>query len=199
MRPCAPSPLDATLRTGRSRMRRLADRRRPRHGRVPRGRMLPTPPGRAQVALVAVARKLAVLAGHLLSDDTDYRWASATLTTDKLRQVERKAGQPIQRLPRSPVGSQTSRERIHARVTGGSASLRGPGAEVGAPAQEQRRFSGADRAARLGLHLSVELADPLVGVAGQDLLQVPEQAGLLDRGDLAAAGAVVHGVDQAVD
>ncbi len=45
-----------------------------------------------QIALVAVARKLAVLAWHLLSDDADCRWASATLTTDKLRLVERKAG-----------------------------------------------------------------------------------------------------------
>jgi transposase len=69
-----------------------------------------------QIALVAVARKLAVLAWHLLSDDTDYRWASATLTADKLRQVERKAGQPSQRAPRSPAGSQISRRDQERRL-----------------------------------------------------------------------------------
>lgn len=69
-----------------------------------------------QIALVAVARKLTVLAWHLLSDDTDYRWASATLTADKLRQVERKAGQPLQRAPRSPVGSQPSRRDQERRL-----------------------------------------------------------------------------------
>jgi transposase len=69
-----------------------------------------------QIALVAVARKLAVLAWHLLSDDTDYRWASAILVADKLRQVERKAGQPIQRAPRSPAGSQTGRRDQERRL-----------------------------------------------------------------------------------
>ena len=69
-----------------------------------------------QIALVAVARKLAVLAWHLLNDDTDYRWASATLTADKLRQVARKAGQPIQRAPRSAAGSQTSRRDQERRL-----------------------------------------------------------------------------------
>jgi len=45
-----------------------------------------------QIALVAVARKLAVLAWHLLSQDTDYRWARPSLTAQKSRDVARKAG-----------------------------------------------------------------------------------------------------------
>jgi len=51
-----------------------------------------------------------------MHDDTDYRWASATLTADKLRQVERKAGQSIQRARRSPAGSQTSRRDQERRL-----------------------------------------------------------------------------------
>lgn len=46
------------------------------------------------VAIVAVARKLAVLAWHLLTKDTDYRWSPATLTADKVRRLELLAGAP---------------------------------------------------------------------------------------------------------
>ena len=45
-----------------------------------------------QIAIVAVARKLAVLAWHLLTHDTDYRWTPPSLATQKRRQVELKAG-----------------------------------------------------------------------------------------------------------
>lgn len=48
----------------------------------------------AQVALVAVARKLAVLAWHLLSKDTDYRWVRPSLKAQKWRLVELRAGLP---------------------------------------------------------------------------------------------------------
>ena len=44
------------------------------------------------VALVAVARKLAILAWHLLSKGTDYQWAPARLVADKMRKIERRAG-----------------------------------------------------------------------------------------------------------
>ena len=43
---------------------------------------------------VAVARKLALLACHLLTTDTDYRWSPATLTADKVRRLELLAGAP---------------------------------------------------------------------------------------------------------
>jgi len=49
------------------------------------------------IAIVAVARKLAVLAWHLLTDDVDYRWAPARLTATKIRAVELAAGAPSQR------------------------------------------------------------------------------------------------------
>jgi transposase len=49
------------------------------------------------IALVAVARKLAVLAWHLLTHDTDNRWAPARLTATKIRAIELAAGAASQR------------------------------------------------------------------------------------------------------
>ncbi len=49
------------------------------------------------IAIVAVARKLAILAWHLLTDDVDYRWAPARLTATKIRAVELAAGAPSRR------------------------------------------------------------------------------------------------------
>lgn len=51
----------------------------------------------AQIAIVAVARKLAVLAWHLLTHDADYRWQPASLAAQKRRRVELKAGAPSRR------------------------------------------------------------------------------------------------------
>ena len=48
----------------------------------------------ANVAVVAVARKLAVLAWHLLSADTDYRFSPPSRTAEKLRALELAAGRP---------------------------------------------------------------------------------------------------------
>jgi transposase len=48
----------------------------------------------AQVAAVAVARKLAVLAWQLLSKGEDYAYARPSLVRAKLRQLERTAGAP---------------------------------------------------------------------------------------------------------
>jgi len=45
-----------------------------------------------QVALVAVARKLAVLSWHLLTKEEDYHWALADLTARKYKLLEVKAG-----------------------------------------------------------------------------------------------------------
>lgn len=47
-----------------------------------------------QVAAVATARKLAVLAWHLLAKGEDYAWARPALLEAKLRKVELTAGQP---------------------------------------------------------------------------------------------------------
>ncbi len=49
------------------------------------------------IAAVAVARKLTVLAWHLLHDETDYRWPSTARTARKVRDLERAAGSPSQR------------------------------------------------------------------------------------------------------
>jgi hypothetical protein len=61
------------------------------------------------VAIVAVARKLAVLAWHLLRHEVDYRWAPARLTDAKIRAVELAAGAPSRR-GRVP-GSGDARQR----------------------------------------------------------------------------------------
>ena len=49
------------------------------------------------IAAVAVARKLAVLAWHLLHDETDYRWPSKGRVARKVRELERAAGSPDRR------------------------------------------------------------------------------------------------------
>lgn len=54
------------------------------------------------VAIVAVARKLAVLAWHLLTKDEDDRWSPFVRTADKLRRLERAAGDP-KRLARAGI------------------------------------------------------------------------------------------------
>ena len=57
------------------------------------------------IATIAVARKLAVLAWHLLSGDVDYRWSPSRLTTAKIRGLELAAGAPSRRgRVRSSVG-----------------------------------------------------------------------------------------------
>jgi len=50
-----------------------------------------------QIAFVAVARKLAVLAWHLLTHSTEYRWTPPSLTAQKYRRVQLRAGAPRQR------------------------------------------------------------------------------------------------------
>jgi transposase len=51
----------------------------------------------AQVAAVATARKLAVLAWHLLTKKQDYSWARPSLTAQKVRRLELRAGLPPHR------------------------------------------------------------------------------------------------------
>ena len=50
-----------------------------------------------QIAAVATARKLAVLAWHLLTKQQDYAWARPSLTEKKRRALELRAGQPAER------------------------------------------------------------------------------------------------------
>jgi transposase len=50
-----------------------------------------------QVAAVATARKMAVLAWHLLAKETDYLWARPALVAHKLRALELQAGRPMQK------------------------------------------------------------------------------------------------------
>jgi transposase len=47
-----------------------------------------------QVAAVATARKIAVLAWHLLTKDENYAWAGPALLANKIRKVELLADQP---------------------------------------------------------------------------------------------------------
>jgi transposase len=47
-----------------------------------------------QVAAVATARKIAVLAWHLLTKNENYVWARPALLKNKLRKIELLAGQP---------------------------------------------------------------------------------------------------------
>lgn len=63
---------------------------------------------RGPVAIVAVARKLAVLAWHLLSHNTDYRWAPPSLTNRKRQQLEWRARRPG---ARQPWGTTSHQER----------------------------------------------------------------------------------------
>ena len=50
-----------------------------------------------QVAVVATARKLAVLCWHLVTKGEDYAFARPSLTAQKLRRLELRAGMPAKR------------------------------------------------------------------------------------------------------
>jgi len=60
-----------------------------------------------QIALVAVARKLAVLAWHILSTGERYRFERTMVTRDKRRRLLRAAGQTIERRRRAAAGERT--------------------------------------------------------------------------------------------
>lgn len=65
-----------------------------------------------QIALCATARKLAVLAWHLLSKDEDYRYSAPTITQRKLRNLQRKAGDTG---PRISLAGETKRKALERR------------------------------------------------------------------------------------
>ncbi len=60
------------------------------------------------IAIVAVARKLVVLAWHLLHDETDYRWSRPSLVAQKVRALELRAGAAHHRP--GGQGTKTARE-----------------------------------------------------------------------------------------
>jgi transposase len=65
-----------------------------------------------QIALCATARKLAVLAWHLLTKDEDYRYGAPTITQRKLRALQRKAGDSG---PMISLASETKRRVLERR------------------------------------------------------------------------------------
>jgi transposase len=65
-----------------------------------------------QIALCATARKLAVLAWHLLSKDEDYRYGAPTITQRKLRKLQRQADDPG---PRISLAGETKRKVLERR------------------------------------------------------------------------------------
>jgi transposase len=67
--------------------------------------------GGPQIAAVATARKLAVLAWYLLTRDEDYAWAGSALTATKLRRMELTAGPPHAAVAAAP-GRRALRESV---------------------------------------------------------------------------------------
>lgn len=85
-------------------MRAFYERVRARHGH--------------QIATVAVARKLAVLFWHLLTDGHDYAFGQPSLTHKKIRQMELAAGAPSRKGHRAPnpTGLPAPQRRDHERA-----------------------------------------------------------------------------------
>jgi transposase len=65
-----------------------------------------------QVALCATARKLAVLAWHLLTKDEDYRYGAPTITQRKLRKLQRQAQDTG---PKISLAGETKRKALERR------------------------------------------------------------------------------------
>lgn len=102
------------------------------------------------IAAVAVARKLAVIAWHLLRHGEDYAWVRPALHAKKLRDLELRSGQPARRgqrgrayaynLARTRLAEQRRAEQAetaYRRQTDGW-SRRGPRAPTGAATEERR-------------------------------------------------------------
>src|SRR5437868_6574595 len=63
-----------------------------------------------QIAVVATARKLAVLCWHLIRNETDYAFARPSLVANKQRALELRAGQPPRRGQRGKAAQYSLRE-----------------------------------------------------------------------------------------
>ena len=108
-----------------------------------------------QIALCATARKLAVLAWHLLSKDEDYRYGAPTITQRKLRKLQRQAAdtrpadQPRRRDqaqgPRAPLPRGGRAQLPQLRRAQGATAARAPptGTRLLRPSMRQRRAAGS--------------------------------------------------------
>lgn len=67
----------------------------------------------SQVALCATARKLTVLAWHMLSKQEDYRFAASTITQRKLRRLQLKSGDSG---PKISLAGETTRKTLERRL-----------------------------------------------------------------------------------
>jgi hypothetical protein len=63
-----------------------------------------------QIAVVATARKLAVLCWHMITRGQDYAFARPSLTAKKLRALELKAGMPPRRGQKGPAAAYSLRQ-----------------------------------------------------------------------------------------
>lgn len=63
-----------------------------------------------QIAAVATARKLAVIAWHVLADHEDFAWGRPALTAKKRRELELRAGLPAKKGHRGPAAEYSVKE-----------------------------------------------------------------------------------------
>jgi len=70
----------------------------------------------ANIAIVAVARKLAVLCWHLLSREEDYAFARPSLVREKVRRLELSAGVPRRPGQRNPIFATPAQRRLEREI-----------------------------------------------------------------------------------
>jgi transposase len=68
-----------------------------------------------QVAIIAVARKLAALSWHLLTKEEDYAFGRPSLTRRKLRRLELRAGAPHRKRGRKPAALKQAQDKRNER------------------------------------------------------------------------------------
>jgi transposase len=102
-----------------------------------------------QIAAVATARKLAVLAWHLLTKQQDYAWARPSLTDKKRRALELRAGQPAARGQRGRAHAYNLKTlRTRERAIGEQAERAYQTLVTHWRSQRPKRGTGATKAAR---------------------------------------------------
>ena len=110
-----------------------------------------------QIALCATARKLAVLAWHLLSKDEDYRYGAPTITQRKLRNLQRKAGDSG---PMISLAGETKRKALEHRFL--------------EEAERKYRNYVAEKARRRGAGAATGDTTPMAVKAADDARQAPQ-------------------------
>src|SRR5437867_989212 len=122
-----------------------------------------------QIAVVATARKLAVLCWHLIVKDEDYAYQRPSLTAQKLRALELRAGMPSRRGQRGSTHAYNLKE-VRARERALSEQAERAYRQLVADWQAKAPTSGAGVAAATGARLS----RPAVGPAArQDSTPTP--------------------------